>query len=305
MFRNVLVPMDFSNGARSALNLALDFLKTEGGYVELLHVVNFQAAADTVLAVDLVTPVLADSKKAMIELLAQLETSDNVAVSYTVQAGTPARVIVERAWPFDAIFMGTQGRSGLAKLLLGSVAQRVVQQAPCPVVTVRQEQEQEANDDRRWVTHALFEDMEASKSGLEKLQEGGVSLEDVSVIVRDDTHADDVDGLDKTKALEGTTAGGLIAGSVGGILGGMAGMGTVVSGGLGLMVLGPALAFGAVGGVVGGLLGQRVPGDKAKVLRAELEGGSVLIAVHGTGTDGETSAQAVLKNAGGELIDLD
>lgn len=50
MFRNLLVPTDFSEGLRRAVDQALDGVRGEGGYVELLHVVDPQAAVDTMTA---------------------------------------------------------------------------------------------------------------------------------------------------------------------------------------------------------------------------------------------------------------
>lgn len=304
MFRKLLVPTDFSSGAQPALDHALEFARSEGAYVELLHVVSPQLAADTMLAMDLVTPAVVQARQALARIVSELECADHIVLSYAVQVGTPWRVIVERSKGFDVIFMGTQGRSGLSKLILGSVAQRVVQHAPCPVMTVRQT-DNEAEQTAGEVVHAMFENVEGAERGLASLTDAGISLEDVSVVVRDDTHADDVEALDHTKALEGTTAGGLIGGSLGGILGGMAGMGSIVSGGLGLMVMGPALALGAVGGLVGGLLGHSVLSDRAKVLRAELDAGSVLVAVHLRGDDDGHAVRAALMKNGGDILDLD
>jgi universal stress protein A len=61
-------------------------------------------------------------------------------VDTAVITGPPARAIVEHASAghFDLIVMGTHGRTGLSHALLGSVAERVVQKAPCPVLTVRE-----------------------------------------------------------------------------------------------------------------------------------------------------------------------
>jgi nucleotide-binding universal stress UspA family protein len=64
-----------------------------------------------------------------------------MAVEVVAMPGIPSEVIVQQAEELgaDLVAMGTHGRSGVAHLLLGSTAQRVVQHAPCPVLTVRQE----------------------------------------------------------------------------------------------------------------------------------------------------------------------
>ena len=56
-----------------------------------------------------------------------------------VVTGAPAEQIIRRArrWPADLIVMGTHGRSGLGRAFMGSVAERVLQRAACPVLTVR------------------------------------------------------------------------------------------------------------------------------------------------------------------------
>ena len=305
MFRHLLVPTDFSPGARRPVDQAVEWANAHDGSVELLHVVDPQVAVDTMMALDLVTPLLKEARHGLKRLIGELDVREGVVITYTVQVGVPWRVIVDRAVGFEAIVMGTQGRSGLSKLLLGSVAQRVVQHAPCPVVTIRQTQMDEpvksADVDAVYV---MFDDTQSALQGLTSLTEAGVSLEDVSVVVRDDAHAAEVDALEETKILEGTTAGGLIGGSVGGVLGGLAGMG-VVSGGLGLLVVGSALALGAVGGVIGGLFGRTVAGDRAKVLRAELESGSVLIAVHLRGSDDGRTIRRTLTQMGGRVVGPD
>ncbi len=58
------------------------------------------------------------------------------ALRREIAIGDPRRVILERAAEFDLIAMGTHGRAGAARLLLGSVAEAVVRRAPCPVLTV-------------------------------------------------------------------------------------------------------------------------------------------------------------------------
>ena len=65
-----------------------------------------------------------------------------VAVETRLVTGIPSEDIVRlgQELPADLIIMGTHGRSGMSHLLLGSVAERVVRKAPCPVLTVRQEE---------------------------------------------------------------------------------------------------------------------------------------------------------------------
>ncbi|MEE2679027.1 MAG: universal stress protein, partial [Myxococcota bacterium] len=68
------------------------------------------------------------------------------AVETVVREGYPATVIVDEVDNLDAdlVVIGTHGHTGLKHLLLGSIAERVVQQAPCPVLTVKPQREEEA-----------------------------------------------------------------------------------------------------------------------------------------------------------------
>ena len=81
-------------------------------------------------------------------------------------------------------------------------------------------------------------------------------------------------------------------------------MGTVVTGGIGLVVMGPALAFAAAGGLFGGLLGRTVPDDRALILKAELTEGKTLMAVHVRDPSKLERIKALIQQGEGELIEL-
>jgi hypothetical protein len=203
--------------------------------------------------------------------------------------------------------MGTHGRTGLDRLLLGSVAARVVQQASCPVMTVREPAEQEQKPRRRrspeeQLVYAMFEDRRHLETAFAELTAFGIAVEDISLVMSEDTHEQDFKLLDRTKALKGATAGGLMAGTVGGILGGLIGIGSVVTGGIGLIVMGPALAFAAAGGLFGGLLGRTVPDDRAMVLKAEIAEGKTLMAVHVRDLSRAEEVRALTVRCGGETF---
>jgi nucleotide-binding universal stress UspA family protein len=79
----------------------------------------------------------------MSELVSSLEAEAAQRVTSQVYVGTPAATIVKFAedHPIDLIVMGTHGRTGLEHLMLGSVAEKVVRRAPCPVLVVRESSE--------------------------------------------------------------------------------------------------------------------------------------------------------------------
>ena len=67
----------------------------------------------------------------------ELATEAGVKAELSVKEGTPVKVILEESQNYDVIVMGTLGRTGMSKLLMGSVAERVVRAASCPVMVVR------------------------------------------------------------------------------------------------------------------------------------------------------------------------
>ncbi len=144
--RHVLVPTDFSRDARLAVETAIRVCRLgEGSKVHLLHVFDLPPEYNLYQ-----TPSVSDlyrrnrdTVRAELENeLAALarEIGDGATeIATEIVEGHPAEVVVDRAADLgvDLIAMGTHGRSGLQRLVLGSVARRVVQHAPCPVLTVR------------------------------------------------------------------------------------------------------------------------------------------------------------------------
>lgn len=146
--RRLLVPVDFSAGSRAAMALATTLARPFEASIELLHVwtppplfgepLLMWTAAD---APPMSLEDLARQRAAtqMKDLADELRRNGVREVDSTVSVGDAAREILEHARKgrHDMIVMGTHGRSGLAHVLLGSVAEKVVRHAPCPVLTVR------------------------------------------------------------------------------------------------------------------------------------------------------------------------
>jgi nucleotide-binding universal stress UspA family protein len=141
-FKNILVPTDFSPTSRRALEYAGLLAKQFDGSIRLLHVVDDPvSAAAWTEGYALSVGALRDRMVADAELeLSRLAWSiADLGITSQVLLGPPALTIVESAAEThaDLIVMGTHGRSGISHLLLGSVAERVIRLAPCPVLTVR------------------------------------------------------------------------------------------------------------------------------------------------------------------------
>ncbi len=142
--RKILYPTDFSECSETALAYAIDFAREYGAKLTVLHVVQvpdpygpYEAWAFNRHAVE--EQLLEVSRQHIAE---QLEGKVPMGVEVDVQtaAGLPSRVIVDLAErdAYDLLVVGTHGRGGFTHIIMGSVAERVVRHAPCPVLTVRQ-----------------------------------------------------------------------------------------------------------------------------------------------------------------------
>ena len=137
-FHHILVPLDFSDGAAGALESAVALAQQTQARLTLLHVVHIPPAVE----VDL-TPYLvdmeADARRGMTTYLKRVREAGLVG-DVQVQRGVPYREILDMAHTqqVDLIVMGTHGRTGLTHALIGSVAEKVVRLAPCPVMVTRQ-----------------------------------------------------------------------------------------------------------------------------------------------------------------------
>jgi nucleotide-binding universal stress UspA family protein len=143
MLKRILLPLDFGEPSMGALDHARVIAGRFEASLDLLHVVPNPYLDDPAgLYVPLPETYLKDLvKDAQKRLDEALPSSDRQQfnVRTIVKVGDPVFQIVEyaRLESIDLIVMGTHGRSGVAHLFLGSVAERVVRTAPCPVLTVR------------------------------------------------------------------------------------------------------------------------------------------------------------------------
>jgi len=144
-FTRILVPTDFSPPSDAALATAKEMAERFGASIHVLHVLEdpYSTSAYATEVYGFLPPGLKESwqrnaEERLVRLLPPEERTRFGGTS-TVVFGSPAKAIVEYADGngIDLIVMGTHGRSGVAHLLLGSVAERVVRTARCPVLTIR------------------------------------------------------------------------------------------------------------------------------------------------------------------------
>jgi nucleotide-binding universal stress UspA family protein len=135
--RTILHPTDFSERSGYAFQVACALAWDHGARLVVLHV-----KPPPVICRELV-PMASESLavwRALEEQLSKLRSPDpDVSVEHHLTEGDSAAEIVYLAQEThsDLIVMGTQGRTGLDRLLMGSVAEAVLRKAPCPVLTVR------------------------------------------------------------------------------------------------------------------------------------------------------------------------
>jgi universal stress protein A len=140
--KNILVPTDLSEGAEAALDYACELATPLGATVHLLNVIGVPALGVPELGVALTSTVIdsliADNQKA-IDAIADRKRQQTTIGQVLLRTGDARDLINQTALELgaDLIVMGTHGRRGVSRALLGSVAETVVRSAPCPVLTVR------------------------------------------------------------------------------------------------------------------------------------------------------------------------
>jgi nucleotide-binding universal stress UspA family protein len=140
----ILVPTDFSEHSRKALEYAFSLAQRMGASIDLLHV----WAPPVLIAPDALMMMpgwqdasvekygLAQAGRQLHEWSEQSHSSP-VPLQVHLERGSPADTILRFAERgYDLVVMGTHGRTGLARLMMGSVAQKVSARASCPVMTV-------------------------------------------------------------------------------------------------------------------------------------------------------------------------
>jgi len=135
----ILFPTDFSPASEHALKWATSLARDSGATISIIHVEEPPMAyggGEMYVGFD-----DAATKDELRRVLVQVVPTDhNVAHEHKLLVGNPADAIVHEAEAegADLIVMGTHGRTGLTRLLMGSVAEAVVRRAKCPVLTVKQ-----------------------------------------------------------------------------------------------------------------------------------------------------------------------
>ncbi len=146
----ILCPIDFSDASRKAVQYAREFAAGMGASVHLLNVVEPRP-----MAVDITlnyVPLEEDLEKAAAEdlqLLLQELLKGGIKAECSVEFGNPADVILDKSAELDVnlVIMGSHGKKGLSRFIMGSVAETVVRKANCPVLIVKSEEKEFIGDE--------------------------------------------------------------------------------------------------------------------------------------------------------------
>ncbi|GIW29686.1 MAG: universal stress protein [Meiothermus sp.] len=142
MYKRILIPTDGSAPSETAVKAGLELAKSLGAETTLLYVVEPVMARiligpETIPYYPDLTRDLEIAGKQALERAEGFAQYLGVPAKTELKQGNAAQVIVEEAAGHDLVVMGTHGRSGLDRLLLGSVTQKVLQRSPKPMLVVR------------------------------------------------------------------------------------------------------------------------------------------------------------------------
>jgi nucleotide-binding universal stress UspA family protein len=138
MFSSILVAVDGSESANKAFQRAIYLAQKCSSKLDLVHVIQCEVGGDSANTFEIIEDVKDKAMKTL-EGYRVEATKNNVSVQITIMQGDPAKVIIDiaKAKSYDLIIMGTRGRSSFQELLIGSVSQKVMHHASCPVMVVR------------------------------------------------------------------------------------------------------------------------------------------------------------------------
>jgi universal stress protein A len=133
-FKKILCPVDFDQNSLRALRLASDLAQENEAILYVLHVVAMPPGPEVVLPFGRMEA----ATKTKLEEMIRRKAVISARYEIRILMGDPGVEILQAAKRLNVklIVMATHGRKGLRRLILGSVAEQVVREAPCPVLTV-------------------------------------------------------------------------------------------------------------------------------------------------------------------------
>ncbi|MCL2032669.1 MAG: universal stress protein [Methanomassiliicoccaceae archaeon] len=140
-FKKILVPTDGSEFTKYAVDIAVELAELSKGKVTALYVLDRTVYANSPMDTALVNVYDALEKEGTLatSYVTEKANAAGVEVEEKLVEGVPSKVILQEAetGEYDIIVMGSLGRTGISKLLMGSVAEKIVQNAKCPVMVAK------------------------------------------------------------------------------------------------------------------------------------------------------------------------
>ncbi|MDR3206392.1 MAG: universal stress protein [Candidatus Methanoplasma sp.] len=138
-FKRILIPTDGSEFTKAAIENGLLLAKLSGGKATALYVLDqsIYSRSHVDSAVANIYDTLEREGRFATGYVLDRGKEIGVEVEEKIVEGAPARVIAQESQGYDVIVMGTLGRTGMSKLLMGSVAEKVIKESMCPVMVVR------------------------------------------------------------------------------------------------------------------------------------------------------------------------
>ena len=142
-FKKILIPTDGSEYTKAAIAKGLALAKQMGSEVTAMYVVDQTSFINFPMDSTIVSvyTLLEKEGKDAIDYVIKKGEKLGIKVNTLIEEGSPSRRIVDASKNFDLVVMGTLGRTGISKILLGSVAEKVIRFSECPVLVVRSEME--------------------------------------------------------------------------------------------------------------------------------------------------------------------
>jgi len=139
VFQKILVPTDGSEFTVEAIRTAMELAKCTGGTITALYVIDqtlfMSVPVDS--AISSVYAVLKKEGQDAVDFVRGMGAEMGIEVNEKIMDGSPVKTILEVSADHDIVVMGTLGPTGMSKLLMGSVAEKVVRHSKRPVMVIR------------------------------------------------------------------------------------------------------------------------------------------------------------------------
>ncbi|MEB2309661.1 MAG: universal stress protein [Candidatus Brocadiaceae bacterium] len=140
--RNILCPIDYSVYSEMALKYAIEFAEKYQAKLYLMHVLDirvYDINNPELYNINVVDEETVEKLRERLLRCVNEDTRGRISVEALIIQGVPfAEIIkVSKEYRIDLIVIGTHGRTGLSHAIMGSVAEKIVRKAPCPVLTIR------------------------------------------------------------------------------------------------------------------------------------------------------------------------